>query len=150
MLRRFGFGSKKCPVFKGLQAEKTSPSSEQTFILEPILTPSGIVDGTDDTPDPLLLDVDMGTPEEAELPEGVDLDAEGEAEPAADTYIDAGWKSDIPDEELEEIPFIDSLDDATGDELADADGSGDDLTDTGTSFDAGGDVVAGADTNIPD
>ncbi|NET88950.1 MAG: hypothetical protein F6K45_12810 [Kamptonema sp. SIO1D9] len=43
---------------KGFQSPKTHPKQQiETFILEPILTPSGILDGTDDTPDPVALSV---------------------------------------------------------------------------------------------
>ena len=64
----FGFGVKKRRKTEKNQSQQTrSPQEEQTFILEPILTPSGLVDGTDETPDPLLLDLDAPPLPEVEL-----------------------------------------------------------------------------------
>ncbi|MDJ1169632.1 S8 family serine peptidase [Roseofilum sp. BLCC_M154] len=79
-----------------------SPSEQhKTFILEPILTPSGIVDGLEDTSD-LDLDADSTVADtmESELPEALIDDV---SEHALDEVSDL---PEISDEDFEEIPFI--------------------------------------------
>lgn len=103
----------------------------QTFILEPILTPSGIVDGGDHTPDlvDLPLTLNDGSPDLLDgVPDGLDdtpdqtsdvaefsgvdgidgVDGESpEGLPTADTFD----LVDIPEDELEEIAFVTDLED---------------------------------------
>lgn len=68
----------------------------QTFILEPILTPSGLVDVGEDAPEVADLNLDFG--DEGDFDEGFDL---------VDTDLPDG--DDLSDGELEEISFIDNL-----------------------------------------
>lgn len=64
----------------------------QVHILEPILTPSGLFDGGEDTPDPTSLDIDL-----------IDDFDNGDIE-------DLTSIADVPIEELETIDFINELD----------------------------------------
>jgi hypothetical protein len=66
----------------------------QTFILEPILTPSGLVDVGEDLSEVGDLDLDLA------------LDAEDGFDPV-DTDLPDG--DDLADEEFDEIPFIENL-----------------------------------------
>ncbi len=71
--------NKKQTAAKGFQNQKSSQALQlQTFILEPILTPSGILDTDDHSHDPVL---DLDTPV---LPEDIDL-AENELPDVDDT-----------------------------------------------------------------
>ncbi|MDJ1181476.1 S8 family serine peptidase [Roseofilum sp. BLCC_M91] len=95
--------------------DKPSPKTTKlqdshTFILEPILTPSGIVDGFDETPDALPLEdievPDTDAPEVEDAPETEDTtrhtattdEVEAVETPEADNLI--------PDADIEEIEFI--------------------------------------------
>ncbi len=78
-------------------SSRSGKSKIQAFILEPILTPSGLLDGGDDGVDLALFDVD--------LPEDIDPLAE----------ID----QDFSDEELEPISFFDELETDQIAEIAD-------------------------------
>ncbi|MDJ1174072.1 S8 family serine peptidase [Roseofilum capinflatum] len=85
-------------------------TKSETFILEPILTPSGIVDGFDETPDALPLEdievPEVDAPEVADAPETEDTqpdiattdEVEAVETPEADNLI--------PDADIEEIEFI--------------------------------------------
>lgn len=113
--------SKKREAAKGF-ANQTTRQTAQTFILEPILTPSGILDGGDDTPNPLTLDWESNN-----LPDVDTVDNTTEVEDAtqneiseSNSNIDAdsshdevavnSLEIDIADEELETLDFIDKLD----------------------------------------
>lgn len=72
------------------------------LMLEPILTPSGLIDGGDDTPDV----ADIPLPEPFERDGELDLDLEGD-DFANDVEIPEG---DIPNDELEKIEFITTFD----------------------------------------
>ncbi|MDY6807275.1 MAG: hypothetical protein SXA11_26160, partial [Cyanobacteriota bacterium] len=87
----FGKGQSK----KDGKSAVPSDESSDSFILEPILTPSGLVDGSDDSSDLAIADIDIddGQLEEIEVPPV-------EVEDIADT-AEAG---DI--EDIEEIPFV--------------------------------------------
>jgi len=112
--------SKKREVAKGFSNQQ-SRQTAQTFILEPILTPSGILDGGDDTPDPLMVDWETNT-----LPEVDTVDNDTEVEDVAQSDIsetnddlDADinpkeianntLETDISDEDLETVDFIENL-----------------------------------------
>ena len=69
----------------------------QSFILEPILTPSGLVDGLDDTPELPPLELDP-------LDFGEDITSDNNALP---TDIASLANPDSPPEALEPLPFID-------------------------------------------
>jgi len=87
--------SKKRPSPKGFQPKSTSKKVQrESFILEPILTPSGLVDGMDDTPDIAGIELSSDPLEQVSIPEIDDI--------LPDSILD----NSIPDEELEEIPFI--------------------------------------------
>jgi hypothetical protein len=83
---------------QGFGQAKASPEADlhQTFILEPILTPSGLVDVGEDLPDvaDLDLDLDLGT------------DAEDSFDPVDTDLFDG---EDLADEDFEDIPFIENL-----------------------------------------
>ncbi|MDJ1169786.1 S8 family serine peptidase [Roseofilum sp. BLCC_M154] len=108
-------GLTPCHSSTGLEKKspKTSnPQDSQTFILEPILTPSGIVDGLEETPD--VPDVDsFDVPElDTDLIEETDTPETQEVEPDANTgeEIDTAEVTNlIPDEDIEEIEFITDL-----------------------------------------
>ncbi|MBP0030912.1 S8 family serine peptidase [Roseofilum sp. Guam] len=99
-------------------SKTTQPQNSHTFILEPILTPSGIVDGFDETPNPLPLE-DIEVPEvdapevsdasEAEV-EDTQSDTTAGDESLAPTTDGEELKTAeadlIPDSEIEEIEFI--------------------------------------------
>jgi len=85
------------PVFSGNSASET----HKTFILEPILTPSGIVDSLDDGID-FEGDGQENTVENTEL----ELDDPSIENISGNTLEDGNLVPEIPDEDLEEIPFI--------------------------------------------
>ncbi len=61
------FGKKRAKA-KGFQSQESAQKRRlQTFILEPILTPIGLVDSSDQAFDPLLLDVSLSSPEKVHL-----------------------------------------------------------------------------------
>ncbi len=87
------------------------PQNSQTFILEPILTPSGIVDGFDETPDPLP--VDNFNLSDAEVPAIDDTSSDPPVSdeslaPTDEVETVETPKTDnlIPEAEIEEIEFI--------------------------------------------
>ncbi|SKB14229.1 putative Lysozyme [Planktothrix sp. PCC 11201] len=84
-----------------------APQHQQSFILEPILTPSGFIDGGDDTPDPV--NVDLVTPLDDEFEISVD---EGDViDGGEDLAIHPQEIPDIlADDDLEEIAFVTHLD----------------------------------------
>ena len=90
--------SKKRPSAKGFKAQSTPAQVQQeTFILEPILTPSGLVDGMDDTPDLTGIELIELSSDPLEQVDILEID---------DVLHDSILDNSIPDEELEEIPFI--------------------------------------------
>ncbi|OKH30842.1 hypothetical protein NIES2119_30170 [[Phormidium ambiguum] IAM M-71] len=108
--------SKKREVAKGFSNQQ-SRQTAQTFILEPILTPSGILDGGDDTPDPLTIDWETNTlPEVDTVDNDVaqsdisetndDFDADINQNEIANNTLE----TDISDEDLETVDFIENLD----------------------------------------
>ncbi|MDJ1172460.1 SBBP repeat-containing protein [Roseofilum sp. BLCC_M154] len=92
------------PVFSSNSASKT----HKTFILEPILTPSGLVDSLDDGPD-FDGDSTENTVENTEL----DLDNQPTENLSDYTVESEALLPEIPDEDLEEIPFIYALGEET-------------------------------------
>ncbi|MEQ8385858.1 MAG: S8 family serine peptidase [Coleofasciculus sp. A1-SPW-01] len=89
------FFSKKRPSAKGFQPQSTQAKVQrETFVLEPILTPSGLVDSMDDTPDIAGVELSSDPLDQVPIPEIDDI--------LPDSILD----NSIPDEELEEIPFI--------------------------------------------
>ena len=84
---------------QGFGQLKAAPetSLHQTFILEPILTPSGLVDVGEDLPEVADLEFDLD----------LDTDLEDGFDPV-DTDLPDG--DDLADADLEEIPFIENLD----------------------------------------
>ncbi|MCU0515270.1 MAG: DUF4114 domain-containing protein, partial [Oscillatoria sp. Prado101] len=116
----FNFSNRKRPPAQGFQPK--------TFILEPILTPSGIVDGADDTPDPAILDVDTPAIDGADLAiwsdaeeSDIDWDADSDdtekpAHSPEDVMAASTPDAPVPDDDLEELPFISSVDDVAGDQ----------------------------------
>ncbi|MGI0486364.1 S8 family serine peptidase [Pantanalinema rosaneae CENA516] len=95
--------TKQRPVAKGFQ-QKASTDTQTSFLLEPILTPSAGIDGTEGTPEmaiaqlspPALADFDFDLP-------GIDAQLD-----VSDSFLDhEGY--DLSDGELEPVTFIDSL-----------------------------------------
>ncbi|NET56440.1 MAG: S8 family serine peptidase [Symploca sp. SIO2E6] len=87
--------------FFAKKRHKSAQPKSQSFILEPILTPSGLLDGGDDPLDPTSLDTDL--PNFASL----DIDQTDDAnngELEEPTAVD-----DISPEEIEPLDFIDNL-----------------------------------------
>ncbi len=124
----FKFFSKKRAAAIGFQPQKSpQKTSLQTFILEPILTPSGLLDGGDSAPDPVVMDWNMDTLADVDLPD-MDVDADA-ANAIADVDIldsdadaaDAITDVDLPDADAD----TDATDTATDVELPDADGETD-------------------------
>jgi surface antigen len=83
---------------QGFGQAKAAPEADlhQTFILEPILTPSGLVDVGEDIPEVADLDLDLD----------LDTDTEEGFEPVETDPIDG---EDLADDNFEEIPFIENL-----------------------------------------
>ena len=92
-------------VFGPRQSRQRSPQGfaqpqHQTFLLEPILTPSGIIDGVDEAPDV----TDITLPDD-----GIETDIEFDIDPTlADVAV---TETDIPETDLEDVAFITELDD---------------------------------------
>ena len=84
-----------------------APQHQQSFVLEPILTPSGFIDGGDDTPDPV--NVELVTPLDDEFEISTD---EGDITDGGEDL--AIHPEEIPDvladDDLEEISFVTQLD----------------------------------------
>ncbi|HBB30782.1 MAG TPA: hypothetical protein DDZ80_02255 [Cyanobacteria bacterium UBA8803] len=90
------FFSSQRPSAQGFKPQSAAAKVQlDTFILEPILTPSGLMDGLDDTPDPEVIELHS---------EPLDLEHISTIE---DILPDSSLDS-MPDEELEDIPFITS------------------------------------------
>ena len=109
------FGSKSPPHHQSL--DDKSPVLLQAFILEPMYTPSGLVDGIDETPDLATMDID--TPELPELGEEWDISdgesqtsshADGDVdvtpEDTADSSAETTPETPLLTDQLEDIPFI--------------------------------------------
>ncbi|MEQ8463458.1 S8 family serine peptidase [Coleofasciculus sp. E1-EBD-02] len=109
------FGSKSPPHHQSL--DDKSPVLLQAFILEPMYTPSGLVDGIDETPDLATMDID--TPELPELGEEWDIsdgesqtssNADGDVdvtpEDTADSSAETTPETPLLTDQLENIPFI--------------------------------------------
>lgn len=77
-------------------AMKKQTKPYQTLILEPILTPSGVVDVGEDLPDVADLDLDLG--EDTALDDGLISDDAG--------LLDG---DDLADEDFEDVPFLENL-----------------------------------------
>ena len=130
-------GFSKKATAKGFQGQKSSQVLElETFILEPILTPSGLVDGDDHSHDLLLLDVDIPTLPEVHLAENNQTDAadtshvtsvethsasevNSDSHSLADSIVESGHSDilathqvdgSISDSDLEHISFIEPAD----------------------------------------
>ncbi|MGB3193274.1 MAG: S8 family serine peptidase [Limnoraphis sp.] len=85
----------------GFQSQSKKPPSQETFILEPILTPSGLVDGGDDSPDPIFI--------ESELPDEIESELEEEVETASEEDLTPVELSNLDEVDEVEIPFITEL-----------------------------------------
>ena len=92
-------------LFQRLRRRKSDSSAQparaslQSFILEPILTPSGLVDGLDDTPEPSLLELDP-----LDFDEGI---IEGDSDTPIPPIDPLASTSNLP-ETLDPLPFIDN------------------------------------------
>ncbi|MGL4501073.1 MAG: hypothetical protein ACRCU2_18530, partial [Planktothrix sp.] len=85
-----------------------APQHQQSFILEPILTPSGFIDGGDDTPDPV--NVELVTPLDDEF--DISADEGDVTDGGEDLAIHPEQIPDVlADDDLEEeIAFVTHLD----------------------------------------
>jgi len=107
----------------GVSQKDRQPPQEfgQTFILEPILTPSGLVDGGDDFIDPTLLDLNSTTLDDLDLdtvkdasrtavddsPSGLSLFTTQGFDSDADTADPFATSADFGDGEIEKVPPLD-------------------------------------------
>jgi len=130
MLKRKFFSAKQSRPTAAQSQRSTQNPQHQTFILEPILTPSGLIDAGDDLPDVAALDLADGLVDEVDVPdlegdlpdeipdESLDRTADEipEIEDGAAEITDVA----VPDDAMEEISFIvvpeDGLEDTIVDE----------------------------------
>ncbi|MEQ8969848.1 MAG: DUF4114 domain-containing protein, partial [Coleofasciculus sp. C1-SOL-03] len=112
----FNFLSKKRPAAQGFAPKKKSQELPQAFILEPILTPSGLLDGTDNPIDPVDIDISADQIADIDIPEI----EEGFGDSSDNDLEEIPFVTSIEGEEtLEEIPFVTSLDDVAESEATD-------------------------------
>ncbi|MEQ8756921.1 MAG: S8 family serine peptidase [Coleofasciculus sp. G1-WW12-02] len=112
----FNFSSKKRPDAQGFAPKRKSQELPQAFILEPILTPSGLLDGTDNPIDPVDIDVLSDQVADIDIPEI----EEGFGDISDNDLEEIAFITSVEGEEtLEEIPFVTSLDDVTESEATD-------------------------------
>ncbi|MBE9126923.1 MULTISPECIES: S8 family serine peptidase [unclassified Coleofasciculus] len=108
----FSFSSKKRPDAKGF-----APKGQdllQAFILEPILTPSGLLDGTDNPIDLVDIDLSADSLADIDMPEI----EESAWDSLDDNLEDISLVSPVDEVgELEDIPFVTSLDEVTDGEV---------------------------------
>jgi N-acetylmuramoyl-L-alanine amidase len=117
----FNFFGKQRPVPQGFQAKKAPNQPQlQAFILEPILTPSGLLDGGDDAFDHLILDLDTHPLPDVDLTDVPDADHVDISHDASDSLPeDVGTHAlshmdlsdhisldSIPVEDIEPVSFI--------------------------------------------
>lgn len=95
---------KKNQAAKGFQPKKASP---QTFILEPLITPSGLVDSVDHTPHPLELDLHTPALPEVDLP---DLDTDHTLDHSPSHTIDTGSTTENIPHSLEQTTYTTTID----------------------------------------
>ncbi|MDJ1177050.1 DUF4114 domain-containing protein, partial [Roseofilum capinflatum] len=94
-------------LFKPVFSTDSASETHKTFILEPILTPSGIVDSLDEGLD-FDADGEDSTVENTEV--DFDNDVNDSVKGQSDNTVnDSASLPEIPDEDLEEIPFIYAL-----------------------------------------
>ncbi|KKD39169.1 S8 family serine peptidase [Limnoraphis robusta] len=96
-----GFSSSKRQPASGFQSQSKKPPSQETFILESILTPSGLVDGGDDSPDPIII--------ESELLDEIESELDSEVETASEEDLTPVEVSNLDEVDEVEIPFITDL-----------------------------------------
>ncbi|WP_413167848.1 S8 family serine peptidase [Capilliphycus salinus ALCB114379] len=103
-----GSSSKRQPA-SGFQSQSKKLPSQETFILEPILTPSGLVDGGDDSPDPIIIESELLDEIESELNSEVETQSEEDLTPVEVSNLDEGDEVEIPFvTELEELEIEDN------------------------------------------
>ncbi|MFP4123022.1 MAG: PA14 domain-containing protein [Coleofasciculus sp.] len=112
----FNFSSKKRPDAQGFASKKKGQELPQAFILEPILTPSGLLDGTDNSIDPVDIDISADQIADIDIPEI----EEGFGDISDNNLEEIAFVTSVAGEEtLEEIPFVTSLDDVAESEATD-------------------------------
>ncbi|MEQ9620378.1 DUF4114 domain-containing protein [Coleofasciculus chthonoplastes] len=112
----FNFSSKKRPAAQGFAPKRKGQELPQAFILEPILTPSGLLDGTDNPIDPVDIDISADQIADIDIPEI----EEGFGDIPDNDLEEIAFVTSIEgDETLEEIPFVTSLDDVAESEATD-------------------------------
>lgn len=112
----FNFSSKKRPAAQGFAAKRKGQELPQAFILEPILTPSGLLDGTDNPIDIVDIDISADQIADIDIPEI----EEGFGDSSDNDLGEIPFVTSVEGEEtLEEIPFVTSLDDVAESEATD-------------------------------
>ena len=101
----FGFSSSKRQSTLGFQSQSKKPPSQETFILEPILTPSGLVDGGDDSPDPIIIESELLDEIESELNSEVETQSEEDLTPVEVSNLD-----EVDEVEISFITELEELD----------------------------------------
>jgi lysozyme family protein len=91
---------RKSIAFDRHQSQPKQQNYQETLILEPILTPSGLVDGGEDNPDPIMI--------EGDLPDEIENEIDSEVETPSEEDLTPVEISNINEVE-EEIPFITDL-----------------------------------------
>ncbi|MGB3532201.1 MAG: PA14 domain-containing protein [Microcoleaceae cyanobacterium] len=91
----FGFSNQRQPA-SGFQSQSKKSPSQETFILEPILTPSGLVDAGDDSPDAIII----------ELPDDIETEPDLEVETLSEDNFTPDEVSNLDEVDEVEIPFI--------------------------------------------
>lgn len=107
-MQRFNFQPSQSKA-KSLESNTLSIKRHQTLLLEPILTPSGIIDVGEDVPD--SADIDLS---------GTELDLELDLDIDADLSDDIGLPDvdDLPDDDLEDVEFITALGETLSDKVS--------------------------------
>ncbi|MFE1744126.1 S8 family serine peptidase [Coleofasciculus sp. H7-2] len=105
-MNRFKFFSKKAAAQRFQPQESPQLPPLQTFILEPILTPSGLLDGGDSAPDPMVMDWGTDAIADADIPDTDGMDAIADADIPDTDGMDAIADIDIPDDDIEPVDFF--------------------------------------------
>ncbi|MEQ9368959.1 MAG: S8 family serine peptidase [Coleofasciculus chthonoplastes F3-SA18-01] len=112
----FNFSSKKRPDAQGFAPKRKGQELPQAFILEPILTPSGLLDGTDNPIDIVDIDISVDQIADIDIPEI----EESFGDTSDNDLEEIAFVTSVEGEEtLEEIPFVTSLDDVAESEATD-------------------------------
>ncbi|MEO8892585.1 MAG: DUF4114 domain-containing protein, partial [Coleofasciculaceae cyanobacterium] len=102
--KNLGVFSNKTQAAKGFQPKKVS---QQTFILEPLITPSGLVDSVDHAPHPLEIDLHTTILPEVHLP---DLDTDHTLDHAVSHTVETHATTESIHHPVEQTTYATTLD----------------------------------------